>query len=371
MPIVDVAALTAQVLWAVFVLSVVFGVIAERTHFCTMGAVADVVNFGDWRRLRMWALAVAVSVIGFNTFVALGWVTADRTAFGGSRWMLASALLGGLMFGVGMVLASGCGSRNLVRLGGGSLKALVVLLVTAVTAWMTLRGLTARWRVDTVDAWAWSLPTSQDLPSLLARVADWPAADVALVLGLLVGGALLLWVLWQPEGREGPTLLGGLGIGAVVVAIWWVTARYGHVLEHPDTLEEAYLATGSRRPETLSFVGPLAQGLEWLVFYTDQGRRLTTGMAGVGGLFVGSLLAHGARRGMRLEGFRDATDTANHLVGATLMGVGGVTALGCTVGQGIGGVSTLGLTSLVATAALIGGAVLGLRLLAWQLERRT
>jgi hypothetical protein len=193
---------------------------------------------------------------------------------------------------------------------------------------------------------------------------------VALALGLVVGGALLVWVLWQPQGREAHTLIGGLGIGAVVVAIWWVTARHGHVLEHPDTLEEAYLATGSRRPEALSFVAPLAQGLEWLVFYTDQGRRMTTGMAGVGGVFVGSLLVHVARRDVRLEGFRDATDTGNHLVGAALMGVGGVTALGCTVGQGIGGLSTLGLTSLVATAALIGGAVLGLRLLAWQLERQ-
>lgn len=369
MPIVDVAALTAQVLWAVFILSVVFGVIAERTHFCTMGAVADVVNFGDWRRLRMWALAVAVAVIGFNAFVALGWVAADRTIYGGSRWMWASASLGGLMFGVGMVLASGCGSRNLVRLGGGSLKALVVLVVTALTAWMTLRGVTASWRAETVDRWGWVTPSPQDLPSLIAGQLGWPVPMVALAVGLLAGGALLGWVLMHPQGREGQTLLGGLGIGAVVVAIWWLTARHGHLLEHPETLEEAYLATGSRRPEALSFVAPLAQGLEWLVFYTDQGRRMTTGMAGVGGLFVGSLLAHATRRSLRLEGFRDATDTANHLVGAMLMGVGGVTALGCTVGQGISGVSTLGLTSLLAAAALVGGAVLGLRFLCWQLER--
>jgi uncharacterized protein len=369
MPIVDVAALTAQVLWAVFILSVAFGVIAERSHFCTMGAVADVVNFGDWRRLRMWALAVAVAVIGFNVFVALGWVAADRTIYGGSRWMWASALSGGLMFGVGMVLASGCGSRNLVRLGGGSLKALVVLLVIALTAWMTLRGLTASWRTQTVDRWAWPLASPQDLPTLIGGAAGWPVPWVALGLGLLLGGALLAWVLWQPEGREARTLFGGLGIGAVVLAVWWVSARHGHLLEHPETLEEAFLGTGSRRPEALSFVAPLAQGLEWLVFYTDQGRRMTTGMAGVGGLFVGSMLAHAVRRGVRLEGFRDATDTANHLVGATLMGVGGVTALGCTIGQGISGVSTLGLTSLLATAALIGGAVLGLRFLSWQLER--
>ncbi|ACB34208.1 protein of unknown function DUF395 YeeE/YedE [Leptothrix cholodnii SP-6] len=361
--------LTAQVLWAVFLLALLYGAIAERSHFCTMGAVADVVNFGDWRRLHMWALAAGVVTIGFNLMVAAGWVSADKTLYGGSRWQWASALVGGALFGFGMVLASGCGSKNLVRLGGGNLKALVVLLVMGLSAWMTLRGLTAMWRVETVDRWAVSLPGSQDLPSLIAAGYGGSTPDVALVVGTVVGTALLAWALWARPGRDAGLLLGGIGIGAVVLAVWWVSGRFGHLAEHPETLEEAFLGTASRRMEALSFVTPVAQGLEWLIFYSDQGRRLSTGVVAVCGLVAGSWLVNIRQKSFRWEGFGDSADTARHLIGATMMGIGGVTAMGCTIGQGLSGLSTLGLTSLVAVAAIIAGAVAGLRFLNWQLER--
>ena len=122
----DVKALAMQVLWAVFGLSVLFGAIARRTHFCTMGALADIVTMGDWTRLRMWVLAMGVAMIGFNAMVALGWLDAAKSIYAGPRVLWLSALVGGAMFGFGMVLASGCGAKNLVRAGGGSLKALVV-----------------------------------------------------------------------------------------------------------------------------------------------------------------------------------------------------------------------------------------------------
>src|SRR5689334_1463177 len=122
----DLPGVVAQLLWAAFALAVVFGAIAQRTHFCTMGAVADIVNMGDWARMRMWLLAIAVAMIGFNTMVALGWIEAKNTLYAAPRLMWLSALVGGLMFGFGMVLASGCGSKTLVRIGGGSLKSLLV-----------------------------------------------------------------------------------------------------------------------------------------------------------------------------------------------------------------------------------------------------
>jgi len=268
-----------------------------------------------------------------------------------------------------MVLASGCGSKNLVRLGGGNLKALVVLLVMGLSAWMTLRGLTAMWRVETVDRWAVSLPGSQDLPSLIAAGYGGSTPDVALVVGTVVGTALLAWALWARPGRDAGLLLGGIGIGAVVLAVWWVSGRFGHLAEHPETLEEAFLGTASRRMEALSFVTPVAQGLEWLIFYSDQGRRLSTGVVAVCGLVAGSWLVNIRQKSFRWEGFGDSADTARHLIGATMMGIGGVTAMGCTIGQGLSGLSTLGLTSLVAVAAIIAGAVAGLRFLNWQLER--
>ncbi|MDP4299500.1 YeeE/YedE family protein [Leptothrix discophora] len=369
MQAIDVSVLTAQVLWAVFILAFAFGALGVRTQFCTMGAIADAVNFGDWRRLRMWMLAIGVAVLGFNLLVAKGHFVADQTLYGGNRWQWASAAVGGAMFGFGMVLSSGCGSRNLQRLGSGSLKALVVLVVMGLAAWMTLRGLTAVVRANTVDTLALTLSTSQDLPSVLGALMGGSRTTWAAVLGLLIGGGLMAWVLSAREGREAVVLAGGLGSGALLLGVWWVSLQFGHLAEHPETLEEAFLGTASRRGEALNFVGPVAQGLEWLVFFTDAGRRTTTGLVAVLGVFSGSLAVHLLRGEFRWEGFRDTADTARHLFGAVLMGIGGVTAMGCSIGQGLSGISTLGLTSMVALAAIVLGCVGGLRFLTWQLER--
>ena len=118
----DLPGLINQVLWASFALAAVFGAIAQRTHFCTMGAVADIVNIGDWTRMRMWLMAIGVAMLGFNAMVGLGWVEARHSIYAAPRLIWLSNLLGGLLFGFGMVLDSGCGSKTLVRNGGGNLK---------------------------------------------------------------------------------------------------------------------------------------------------------------------------------------------------------------------------------------------------------
>lgn len=366
---IDLKALSTQVLWAAFGLSVLFGAIAQRTHFCTMGAVADIVNIGDWARMRMWVLAIGVAMIGFNAMVALGWVDAGKSLYAGPKVIWLSALVGGAMFGFGMVLASGCGSKTLVRIGGGNLKSLVVFVVLGIAAFATLKGITAVARVATVDAVAITLAGAQDLPSLLARTTGLAKTQLALLLGGAIGGALLLWSLARAEGRNADNLLGGLGIGAVVAGVWWVSGVLGHVAEDPNTLQEAFVATNSQRMESLSFVAPIAYALDWLMFFSDASKHLTIGIVAALGVVVGSAAVAIANRSFRWEGFRNAEDTANHLVGAALMGVGGVCALGCTIGQGMSGVSTLSLTSFVALAAIIGGAVAALRWQTWRIER--
>ena len=359
--------LQQQVLWAALALGLAFGAIAQRTHFCTMGAVADVVNIGDWSRMRMWALAIGVAMLGFNAMVGLGWVKAANTLYAAPALLWLSQAVGGLMFGFGMVLASGCGSKTLVRIGGGNLKSVLVFLVLGLSAWATLRGITAVLRSATVDKIQLGLPGGQDLPTLAAGLGGSPGQRAGVIGGLL-GGALVLWALARREGRRGEVLLGGLGIGALVAALWWVSGVLGHLAEHPQTLEEAFLATNSQRMESFSFVAPLAYVLDGLVFFSDASKRLTQGMVLVVGVILGSAAVALAGRSFRWEGFRGVEDTANHLVGAVLMGVGGITALGCTIGQGVSGLSTLSLGSFIASAAIVAGAVAALRWQVWRLD---
>ncbi|MEP7058268.1 MAG: YeeE/YedE family protein [Caldimonas sp.] len=366
---IDVGALATQVLWSAFGLAVVLGAIMQRTHFCTMGAVSDIVTMGDWTRMRMWVTAMGVAMIGFNAMVAAGWIDASNSIYATPRLIWLSALVGGAMFGFGMVLASGCGSKTLIRIGSGNLKSAVVFVVLGIAAFATLKGITAVARVDTVDRVAFTFGSATDLPTLVAAATGASKTTIAAVLGLALGGALVAWALARPEGRSADNVLGGLGVGAVIAAMWWVSGCFGHVAEDPNTLQEAFLSTNSRRMESLSFVSPIAYTLDWLMFFSDKAKLLTIGIVSVAGMVVGAALQAVATGRFRWEGFRDAADTGNHLVGATLMGVGGVTALGCTIGQGLSGLSTLSLMSFVALAATIAGAVAALRFQSWRLGR--
>ncbi len=362
-------ALSTQVLWAAFILAVVFGAIAQRTHFCTLGAVSDIVTMGDWTRMRMWGMAIGVAMIGFYTLVAAGLIDPAKTLYASSRFIWLSALVGGLLFGFGMVLASGCGSKTLVRIGAGNLKSVVVFVVMGVAAFATLKGITAVVRVATVDRVAIDFAANAALPNWLAAAAGLSVAGAGLVLALVLGLALIIWALRGRDFVRFDNLLAGFGLGAVIVAMWWVSGHLGYVAEHPETLLETFLATNSGRVEALSFVSPLAYSIDWLMFFSDKSKLLTIGIVSVLGLVAGSAIYSLVTRNFRWEGFRDAEDTANHLVGAVLMGVGGVAAMGCTVGQGLSGISTLSATSIVALAAIVAGCVAALKYQIWRLEK--
>lgn len=369
MDISSLQALTAKVLWAAFFLSVVFGAIAQRTHFCTMGAVSDVVNMGDWTRMRQWGMAIGVAMIGFYTLSVAGLIDPAKTLYASNRFTWLSALVGGTMFGFGMVLASGCGSKTLVRIGGGNLKSFIVFVVMGVSGFATLKGVTAVLRVATVDRVAIDFASNAALPSWVGQATGLSPAGAGLVVALVLGLGLIVWALVGRDFVRFDNLLGGFGIGAVIVAMWWVSGHLGYVAENPDTLQEAFLATNSGRMEALSFVSPVAYTIDWVMFFSDKAKVLTIGIVSVVGVVVGSAVYALATRSFRWEGFRDVEDTANHLAGATLMGVGGVAAMGCTVGQGLSGLSTLSATSIVAVAAIIAGAIAALKYQLWRLEQ--
>lgn len=365
----DLPALATTIVASTFALAFIFGAVAQRTGFCTMGAVADIVSFGDWTRMRQWLLAIAVAVLGTHALAAAGWIDLADSFYTTPRLTVLAYVVGGLLFGFGMVLAGGCGSRSVVRAGGGSLKSLVVLLVLGFSAYVSLRGALAIVRVHGIEPVGVELSTRQDLPSLLAAATGIAKPTLQLALGLLVGGALLAFALARRDFLRFDNVLAGITVGGVIVGVWFVSGYVGRLDEHPLTLEKAFVATNSGRMESLSFVAPVAYTLDWLMLFSDRSKVITLGVAAVLGTFAGSAAYALAAGRFRFEGFSGTEDTANHLVGATLMGFGGVTALGCTIGQGLSGVSTLAAGSLLAFASIVAGAVAGVKYQAWRIER--
>ena len=364
----DLVALATIVVASIFALAFAFGAITQRTNFCTMGSVADIVTFGDWTRMRQWLLAIAVAILGTNLLAATGIIDTADSFYTSPRFVPLAYLIGGLLFGFGMVLTGGCGSKSLVRAGGGSLKSLVVIVVLGIVAYISLRGLLAVFRVGVIEPVGARLATPQDLPSLIAGIGVSKSA-LQIGLALLLSGLLFILVFRDRSFRSFDNLLAGLGIGVIIVAAWAISGTIGHVEEHPNTLQEAFLRTNSGRMESLSFVAPVAYTIDYLMFFSDTSKVITIGIAAVLGMVAGSAVYAVIAGKFRWEGFRDTEDTANHLVGAALMGFGGVTALGCTVGQGLSGVSTLAVGSFIAVAAIVAGAVLALKYQAWRLDR--
>jgi uncharacterized protein len=363
------AALSAMVVGGAFTLAFVFGAVANKTNFCTMGAVSDVVNMGDWNRMRMWLLAIAVATAGASALQLAGLVDLSKTIYTSLRLTWLSAIVGGLLFGVGMTLASGCGSKTLIRMGTGNLKSLVVAIVLAITAYMTLRGILAAVRVAALDSVSALLTRPQDLPSLLAPLLGVGKPGALAAIGGLISAGLFVFVFKAREFRTFDNILGGAVAGLAVVGAWYLSGHVGHLAEDPATLEERFLATNSGRAESFSFVAPYAYFLELLMLWSDKSRVVTLGIAAVLGMFSGSLAWSLATRTFRLESFRDSEDLINHLVGAALMGFGGVLALGCTIGQGISGVSTLALGSFLAFFSIVAGAAATMKFQYWRLTR--
>jgi uncharacterized membrane protein YedE/YeeE len=368
----DVPHLSVIVTAGAFALAFVLGAVANRVSFCTMGAITDVVNFGDWRRMRMWLLSIAVAIAGAAALHNAGLIDVSKSIYTGARVAWLSHLIGGFLFGVGMTLASGCGSKTLIRAGAGNLKSLVVLAFLAIAAYMTLKGAFAPWRVFGLD------PVRLDVGKLGATTSDLPALAAAwglpvigkLWLPFVVAAAIGAFVFANRDFRNsGEMIVGGLVVGAIVVGGWYVSGHLGYLAEDPATLEEKFVATNSGRMESYSFVAPAAYLLELLVLWTDETRVLTFGIAGLLGIVAGSAAMAFATRTFRFEGFGSVEDVGNHIVGGILMGFGGVTALGCTIGQGLTGLSTLAVGSVLTFGAIVAGCVAAVRYQTWRIER--
>ena len=199
---VNPASLVPMVAWGGFVLAFVFGFVGNRTNFCTMGAVSDVVNMGDWNRMRMWLLAIAVAIVGANALELAGVLKLSNSIYTTPNFTWLSYVVGGLLFGIGMTLGSGCGSKTLIRVGGGNLKSLVVLVFMAIAAYMTLRGLFGSFRVGVLEPVNTQLAGGQDLPTLFAKWFGGERRTMVIVATVIVAGALLVFTLAKREFRQ-------------------------------------------------------------------------------------------------------------------------------------------------------------------------
>jgi len=366
----DPAQLVPYVTGGAFLLAFIFGAVGNKTNFCTMGAVSDWVNMGDTSRLRMWLLAMAVALLGSSALQLAGLVDLSKSIYPSPNFTWLSYLVGGFLFGVGMTLGSGCGSKTLIRVGAGNLKSLIVYVFLGIAAYMTLRGLFGAFRVGVLEQASITLPMGQDLPSLFSSWMGLSKAAWTAILAAAIGGGLLAFVYKSRDFRSSfDHTLGGVVTGLVVVGGWYVSGVVGYVEEDPNTLQEAFVATNTGRMESFSFVSPMAFTLEYLMLWTDKSKIVTYGIASALGVIAGSAAYALATRTFRWEGFRDAEDTANHVVGGMLMGFGGITALGCTIGQAISGFSTLALGSIMTFFAIVAGSAATMKYQYWRLSR--
>lgn len=337
-----------------FGLGLVFGATAQRTNFCTMGAISDMVFIGDKNRFRAWMLTIAVAILGSQTLHQLGAIDLNGSIYLSPNLGWAGAIVGGLMFGFGMTLTGGCGNKTLVRLGAGNLKSLVVAIMLGIFAYMTLRGLIGLARVQLEGMSNLNLRgagfETQGMPDLLAGATGLPPEAVRLVLTLTVAGALLWFCFKSSAFRASPrNIAAGLIIGTLIPLGWLATGVVGY-----DEFEPTPLTS-------FTFVAPTGESLVYLMTFT--GATINFGIATIGGVVAGSFLMARATRSFQVESFTTASDMTRHMVGGALMGTGGVMALGCTIGQGITGMSTLALGSLIALLSIIGGGIYGMKYL--------
>ena len=358
-----------QLLLAVLAIGLVFGAVAQKTRFCTLGAVSDWINMGDTGRMRSWVFAMALALLAVIAMEATGMATLGADTFPPYRtaqfaWL--RYLVGGFLFGVGMTIASGCGNRTLVRIGGGNVKSIVVLLSAALSAyalmWTPLfeRAFLPWIQATTIDLSKHGM-TTQELGSVLAGMVGVEASRAFnLIVGAAIATGMLAFVFASRDFRESfDNILGGAVVGLCVAAGWFVTAGpLGRAWK--DYAEMATDLPSRVHSQSLTFVAPLGDAVRFLSEPTNFS-LINFGLVALAGVIFGAFIYSVSTRSFRYERFFTFRDFANHAFGGVLMGTGGVLGMGCTIGQGVTGISTLAVGSFLTFFAIVIGAALTMR----------
>lgn len=337
---------TQLVILAGLVIGLVYGSVGLLSGFCLMSSLRGWLAEGDGRLVRTYALAIAVAITASQFLAGNGMVDLGKSIYLQPTFSAPVLFLGGLLFGYGMVLSNGCGSRALVLLGRGNLRSFVVVIVLAIAAQMTLKGLIAPARIVLVQATQTTV-NANSLPSLLASLGLAEAVSHMLAVAVVVV-ALILFAFAHPAFRRSPgQIAAGIIVGLLVAGGWYVTGYLGADDFNPVAVT------------SLTFIAPIADALQYAMLST--GLTLNFGIATVGGVFAGSLVTALATGRFHLEGYSSPRHMLRSAGGAALMGIGGVMAFGCSIGQGLTGMSTLALGSFIAVAGILLGTAAGLR----------
>ena len=364
-----------QVLLAVFVVAAIMGAVANKTSFCTMGAVSDWVNIGDTGRMRAWVFAMAVALTGVIALEGAGIVNLSAETFPPYRtanfaWL--RYLLGGFMFGVGMTLASGCGNKTLVRVGAGNLKSLTALAIAMIGSYLMLwtpfyeKAFHPWISATAINLAQHGVPT-QEVGSIISGMFGLaPSRALNFMVATLVAAGMYAFVFRSGDFRGNfDNILGGAVIGLAIVAGWYLTGgALGQAWK-----EYADMATDvpSRvQVQSYTFISPMGDSVRYLLNPTKLS-LINFGVMALAGVIAGSFLYAAATRSFRIEWFASFKDFVNHAAGGVLMGVGGVLSMGCTVGQAITGISTLAIGSILTFFAIVIGAAGTMKYQYWKM----
>jgi len=324
----------------------VYGIVGLLSGFCLLSSLRGWWADGDSRLIRTFALALAVAVVATQFIAGYGAVDLSKSVYLQPSFSAPLMFAGGLLFGYGMVLANGCGSRALVLLGRGNLRSFVVVIVLGITAQMTLRGLIAPARIALLQI-STTKPAHLSLPECL-RAFGVGEVSARVVAAFAISAVLVIFAFAHlPFRRARGQIAAGLAVGLLVAAGWFATGYLG-----ADEFNPAAVTS-------LTFIAPVADTVQYVMLST--GLTLNFGIAMVAGVFAGSLLTALVTRRFYLEGYISPRHMLRSMAGAALMGSGGAMALGCSIGQGLTGISTLALSSFVAVAGILLGTAAGLR----------
>ena len=339
--------------WGGLLIGTIFGVLVYRTNFCTMGSISDILSFGDYNRFRAWLLAIAVAILGVGVLEMIGAADMTMSMYQATSLPWGGNVIGGLIFGFGMVFSGGCISRNLVRAGGGDLRSIVVLLITGIFGYMTMGGLLGPLRVSLFTPMTADLDAAgmedQSIGAALSAMSGMSIETATTLSILVIAGALLYYCFSNPSFRtSGTNITAGIGIGLCVVAGWFLTGvTYDEFADNPELI-------------SLSYVRPVGDSIDYLMRFTALGAP-GFGIATVGGALLGGFIGAVSRGRLSLTTFADKADSIRNMLGAALMGVGGVLALGCTVGQALTGISTLAIGSVITFVCIVIGGIVGVK----------